>query len=126
MNRILTTIIALSLAACATEVDAEHLSETDPSVVHAAATWGAGGIAMPKKLLVQPGDHVERYTRTCELVEPGTIPYPGECRAPLDAECNEDGGIPLPDFLMRGNRNEDGDVVSITVTIKCRFPGGES
>lgn len=125
MNRMtIIALAALAFSGCASQTDAEdHLEEGQPGVVVERITWGAG-IPVPSKFTVNPGDHVERMTRTCELVEPGS-PSPGPCRAQLDAECNNEGGIPLPDTIYRANF-EDGEVVAITVTIKCKFAAGES
>jgi hypothetical protein len=125
MKQFLYTIIALSLAACASpEAEAEHLDLGQPGVVEEAQTFGGPGIPMPPAYIVLPGDSVERSSRTCE-VEPGGPLHSSACRAPLDEACVEDGGIPLPEMLIRATF-EDGEVVAITVTVKCRFPGGAS
>jgi hypothetical protein len=121
-NLITFAAAALVFAGCASTDDGvEHLEEGQPGVETMPYSWGLGGIGVPAKFTVQPGDTVERSSRTCELGDGMSARL---CRAPLDAACNDDGGIPLPDTLMRPTI-EDGEVVAITVTVKCRFPAND-
>jgi hypothetical protein len=130
INRSILVLSTVLFAGCAsTEADTEHLSEGDPGVEALPFTWGMGDIGYPKKFIVQPGDDVEKRTRTCVIdYETEDHPSPGAqasaCRKPLDEDCNEDGGIPLPGVLRRANFS-GGVVESVTVTIECRFPAGE-
>jgi hypothetical protein len=128
MHNIKRSILILAtmgmVAGCATtDADGDHLEAGQPGVVEEAQTFGTRDFPMPSEYVIRPGDTVERSTRTCE-VEPDGPLHSGACRAPLDEACGEDGGIPLPEMLIRATF-EDGEVVAITVTVKCRFPAND-
>jgi hypothetical protein len=125
ISRSIFTLAALAFAGCATpEAETEHLQEGGVGVTEAGITWGMG-IPYPDRFVPKPGDDVVRYTESCEIdSDPEHRVGPLTCRDRAEAECRDDGGLPIPGYLLRYSA-DCGDEGCVTVTSKCLFRAGD-